>query len=641
MSQRLFLVFFIFCLFSLSLIVRTIYLQFGYDKRIVNLKNKQFKTKIHINSQRGKIWDRHGKELAVSISSYSLYAHPSKIKKKYETSRKLSKILKISFKKIRKKLNKKNFVWIQRKLSKEIRDKIQFLNIEGLNFIEEPKRIYPHERLLSQTLGFVGIDNKGLEGIEFKYNKELEAKKKTISLLRDARGRPLVSQGYFLTQHPQGNSLKLTIDQELQFFLEKELTNSIIKNQAKSALGVILEAHTSEILALANIPGYDANKPLKSPKNSRKNHIVNSTFEPGSTMKSFIIAGALEEKLIKPNTKIDCEDGSFQIDDRVITEAGGKKYSTLTVSDVLKHSSNICVAKISFLLGDKKVFKILKKFGFGQKTNVDLPGEQKGILKKPPLRKHHLSNISFGQGISVTALQVANAYTAIANGGFLNRPFIVKELINGSDGVKRKISNKVTKKRVLSQEVSEMMQLILTYAAPKASHINGFPVAGKTGTAQKVDFVKSGYKKNAFLSSFAGILPAHDPKFVIYIAIDEPQKKHYGSQVAAPVFAQLARYIARKAQLTPIFIDNPQILKKQNVSLDYKQEKALKKLKVLSSLYFQKMPDLIGFSLKESYHILKKRKIKVKIKGSGFVKRTYPHRGAILKKNQLVELILE
>ena len=645
MNSRLFFVVATFFVLSVTFILRAAYLQFGNDHRIERLKKRQFETQITIRSQRGSIKDRNGHDLAVSVSAYSLYATPSQVKNKGSTAKKLSKILKIKASQINKKLSspKRNFVWIKRQLSKKTKNKIEALKVQGLDFIEESKRIYPRERLLSQTLGFVGRDNQGLEGLEFKYEKELASATETkINFLRDAKGRPLVSEGFFLTKKKKGNSLKLTIDKEFQFFLEQELSASVLENDANSALGIILDAQTSEILAFANVPSYDLNNPLKISPIKRKNHLINSSFELGSTIKTFIVAEALERDLVRPNTKIFCENGELQVDDRIVKEAGVHKYGDLTVSDILKFSSNIGISKIAFQLGDQVVYEAFQKFGFGQKTQVDLPGEQSGIFKKPPWRLHHLSNISFGQGISATALQMANAYAAIANGGVLRRPRIVKAIIDGENGTIRSLRDTTKKpKRVLSKDVADIMRLMLNYAAPSAAQINGFPVSGKTGTAQKVDLVKGGYKKDAFLSSFAGFLPANDPRFVVYIMIDEPRKHHYGSQVAAPVFAKLASYIARKAQLPPTLIGSPHLLNTAELSLVEKQKEALKRLRTLSSHASEdSMPSLIGMSLREAYQALQNKNVKIKVKGHGFVTKTFPKTGASLKSKKTVELTL-
>ena len=561
-----------------TLLSRAFYLQLFHHEKLEKLKKRQFETFLRVNSQRGSIWDYKGKELAVTFTSYSLYANPQHIQDPYGTAKKLSPILKMSFRKIYRKFSrsKKSFVWLKRSLSKLTKKKIQKLKIKGLNFVEEPKRFYPSERLLSQVIGFVGQDSRGLEGLEFKYNKHLEGPKRKIHHLRDAKGRPLLLKGYFLTKDRRGSSLHLTIDSELQFVLEQELEKTVLQYQAKSAMGVILNAQNSEVLAMANIPSYDLNNPFVVSPFVRRNRVITDSFEPGSTVKTFIVASGLEEGLIKPSTLIDCENGQLQIGKHTIHEAAQKRYKFLNVSDILRFSSNIGAAKIAFRLGDKKVRETFENFGFSQLTGLRFTGETRGVLQRLPWSRHLLSNVSFGQGMSATALQVANAYAVIANGGLLKTPKIVKYIETDK---KKKVDFKTLQRRVISSETAGTLRLMLTESAPLVAYVKGFPVAGKTGTSQKVDFKKGGYKKAAYISSFAGFIPAYKPKFVIYIVIDEPQKSYYGSLVAAPVFARVATHAVQKAGLTPILIGEENIVKSKKTNWNKGlQKRALNKL---------------------------------------------------------------
>ena len=669
-SRRVVIIFLVLLGLWGLLIAKAIYVQVIPNDRLTQLREKSFKRIVHLKSRRGAIFDQNHRELAVSISSYSLYADPMVIKDPRRASRKLGRYFRRSSSRYYKKLKNKNkrFVWLARRLSKKHRDKIKSWKIHGLAFIEEPTRVYPNDQLLSHLLGFVGEEG-GLEGLELIYDDILRGENRRLRFYKDARGRPLLVNGQVFLDHPDGADLHLTIDSGLQFKLEKELHKAMDDFEASSAVGVVLDAETSAVLAMANLPTFNANKPTSFPDKIRRNRAVTDSFEPGSTFKTFTIAGALSHGVVQPNTKINCENGKLKIGRQIIHEADSEhKFDFLTVSGVLAQSSNIGSAKIAFKLGDKKLREFLESLGFGKKTGVDLPGEAKGILHKTPWRKHLLSNISFGHGVTATPLQMAAAYGAIANGGVLKKPYIVQSIVSSDSGVREDFGPEIVR-RVLTPELASTMKFMLAGATlPGATgvhgRVHGFPVAGKTGTAQKVRTDGRGYVPNQYISSFAGFIPVNKPKYVIYIAVDSPRKSYYGSQVAAPVFSRIASYAVLKAELAPVLLNPEDIISSQkttgrsiyaNPSEKTKIEKDNKKTKdkqiklqqkALASLHhidFKEgvVPPLMGLSLREAYRQIAGTDIQLKVRGSGVIAKMSPRVGQSLPRSKTVRVRLE
>ncbi len=612
-------------------IARAAFLQLWPNARLKSLQKRQFETVVTLNPRRGDVIDRNGHELAVSMTMYSLFADPKIIEQPKRVSKTLSKILKIPVSQVDDKLKnkQKRFVWIQRRIDKASRDSIAELKIRGLGFIEESERVYPNERLLSQVLGFVGGDGQGLEGLELRYNDELQAAQKKVSLARDARGRPLIVNGQVFTQAPDGADVQLTIDREMQFVLEQELSAVVRDHQADSAIGVVLDAQTSEILAMSSSPSFDPNKASEFSPDRRRSRAITDAFEPGSTMKTFLVAGAMARGLIQPNTRINTEGGSLRIGKRVINEADAKhRFDSLTVSEVLAYSSNVGAAKIGFKLGDKALLEILKDFGFGERTGIDLPGEARGIVQGLPWHEHLLANIAFGHGIASTALQVANAYAVIANGGFLRTPYVVKAVRDHESGDVIDSKPKTLRRVLADEHVAKMRMMLTGTTADGATGVNarvpGFPVAGKTGTAQKVNPNGRGYLRGGYISSFAGFLPANDPKFVIYIAVDHPRKDYYGSAVAAPVFSKVAKFAVRRAGLAPVMISRENMVQTKKVAARVEAPAAAVPAEPMGAV----VPDLAGLTLREVMSRVSGTGVSVKVQGQGFVTHTTPGFGS-------------
>ncbi len=655
MKSRIIFLFTCFLALWSVLLLRAMFIQIFPDGRLENLKRKQFETSIQIRTRRGAILDRNGKELAASVPAYSLFADPKLIKDSVTLSARLSKYLGIPRATLKKRLRdrERRFVWIRRQLDEKQRDQIRAWGEPGLGFIEEPKRVYPNGGLLAQVLGFVGSEGDGLEGLELQWNKNLQGQLKTVLLPRDARGRPLLQDGRSLTEVPDGSDLELTIDHEAQYTLEQELLSVVGRFQADSAVGVVMDAHTSEVLAMANVGG----------TNSRRNRIVTDSFEPGSTMKAFVVAAGLREGMLKPSTKYDCEGGRMKVGDKWISEAeANHKFGLMTVTEILALSSNVGAAKIAFQLGDERLYKALIDFGFGAKLGLELPGEARGILNPLPWRPHLLSNVSFGHAMTATPLQLTAAFAAIANGGVLRRPLLVRS-VHTPGSSEPQIFQAEEIRRVLTPSEAATMRLMLTAATEEKAtgflaRIPGYYVAGKTGTAQKVDNIKGGYKAGMYISSFAGFAPAHNPRFVIFIAVDSPKRSsYYGSQVAAPVFAKMAQYLVRRAGMPPVLISERNVIPKPAVNtLDELQAQAIQEMKRMTAAVVAPsvegdnvaavpakplFPNLLGLTLREALNRIRPNVNRVDIRGHGVVVRTVPPAGADFSKKRSVRLVLE
>ncbi|MCB0341390.1 MAG: cell division protein [Pseudobdellovibrionaceae bacterium] len=647
MNGRIVVIFVGFLALWSIVIVRAINLQLLPDEKLNQLRSRQFKQQITLNSRRGTITDRQGKELAITIPTHSLFADPKLIGNPMAVSQKLARYLQLSKKNLYRKIKDPNrrFVWIKRHLSEEQKTKINSWKEPGLAFIDESMRVYPNDRLLSQVMGFVNIDGRGLEGLELKYNKSLAGEGRALKVRRDARGRPLIRNGRWFTDQPEGSSLQLTIDSELQFVLERELEWALEKHDADGAVGVILDATTSEILAIANAPSFNLNLANQYGADIRRNKSVTDAFEPGSTIKTFVVAGSLKKGLSKPNSKYNCENGQLKIGRRTIGEADSThKFEWLTVSEILAKSSNVGITKMAFELGDSELLKVLKDFGFGQMADVDLPGESAGVLQALPWRPHLLSNIAFGHGMTATPLQVANAYAAIANGGTLNKPYIVKSIVDPESGDEQSFEPEKIR-QVLPQSEAAMLRLMLTgVTAPHGTGFNarvpGFPVAGKTGTAQKVNPTGRGYLPGGYVSSFAGFIPANEPKFVIYIAVDHPREEYYGSTVAAPIFSKVANYAVRKAGLSPIILSEKDVMGLPDQFRIEEFSKVSEKSNTVVTKAADTVPPVLGMSLREALRHFELGDKKLKINGQGVIQKTSPATGESFAKAKTIQIWL-
>ncbi len=522
----------VFRLFLIMFVEHEVYLQKA---------NMQHVKKEEILPKRGNIYDRTGRDLAVSLERDSLFIDPVLIKGN-ETINVLKNYIKnVDYSEIINDAeNNKRFIWIKRKLDDETAKKIKELKLQGVGFITEHIRYYPKGSIASHVVGFVNTDEEGIEGLEKYYNKYLKAEKTSKIVLRDATGKKLSDGNY---GEIRGNDVFLTLDEGLQYIVEKHLDEAMNKWHASSATIIMMEPFTGEILALANRPNYNPND-LKTIKNLSviRNRSITDLYEPGSTFKIVAASAALEEKIIKPTTKIDCAPGFIEVGGKKIKDV--HKYGVLTFEEIIQKSSNVGTIKIAMMLGREKLYDYIKKFGIGEKTGIDLPGEISGHIK--PVSKWSgtsIGAIPIGQEVAVTALQMLRAYSAIANGGYLVKPFIVSEIRSPDGNILYKAV--IQRDRILSEKTAYTMREILKRVTQEGgtattAKVEGNNVAGKTGTAQKYDPKIRKYSKDKFVSSFVGFIPAENPRIALIVVIHDPKGAHYGGVVAGPVFKAIS-----------------------------------------------------------------------------------------------------
>ena len=651
MSQRISILFVVFSVLFASLVFKAARLQVFPDARLEERYARQLNKLMQVEGRRGYIYDRNGQELAASVVAYSIYADPKLVRGARRLARRLAPILgeksDVLYQKL--KNRKRRFVWLARRQEERQRKQIEALQEPGLGVIEEPKRVYPNESLLANVLGFVGSSSQGLGGVEVHFESLLNGSEKSLSVQRDARGRPLFINGVLFQESPDGYNLHLSIEQALQHQLEVELKRVVELQRAKGAVGVILDAENAEVLAMANYPSFNPNEALRAPQEYRRNAAVTDPFEPGSTLKTFTIAAALREKIAKAESKYFCENGSFQVGRRKIREADTKhSFAWLSVEDILKKSSNIGTSKIAIELGDEALRRSLLDFGFGAKSSQDFPGESRGILPSLPWNRHLLSNISFGHGVAASPLQIANAYVAIANGGQLYRPSLLRK-ITDSEGRNIELRNPQILRRVLSPELSREMRRMLgrvteSGGTAEKARVEGFLVGGKTGTAQKVDLQTGQYQAGAYVANFAGIIPLDRPRLVIYLAVDEPQKDYYASEVVAPSFAKIASFAARHYGWKPSVSSSIRnAVTQRPTTQQWRKKKTIQSAVArvsedLRRQSWQTMPDLRGMSLREAMRELRAQGLDIEIYGQGRLSESLPRRGERLVADEKVKL---
>ncbi len=505
-------------------------------------KAKQQHIKVEeIQVRRGIIFDRQGRELALNLEVESLYCEPDNFVQDGKNIRKLASVISKEPDAVLTKIAKESkFVWIERKLEPDIVEKIKDLNIKGLGFVNEAKRVYPKGKLASHVLGFVGVDNQALEGIELQYNRYLKTRGGKIFFGRDAGGRTLSSG---VEKEAKGNNIVLTIDEGLQYIAEQAIEKAMLKWRAKAASVIMMDPFTGEILAFANRPAYDLNNPGKANDFEKRNRAITDYYEPGSTYKIVVGIGALEERVVRPDTLFDVSQGYIEVGGKIIHDV--HKHEILTFREVIQKSSNVGSVMIGKKLGKEKIYKYAKFFGFGEKTGIDLPGEVSGLVK-PPERWSgtSLGAMSIGQEIAVTPLQVLRAYSAVANGGFLVKPHVVSEIISPNGQLIISLRD-FEKKRIISPKTMATFKDILKSVVKEGgtgwnAYIEGNEVAGKTGTAQMIDPETKRYSREKYVSSFVGFVPAEKPEIALIVVVYEPRGQVYGSVVAAPVFREIA-----------------------------------------------------------------------------------------------------
>ncbi|OGS20449.1 MAG: hypothetical protein A2252_10470 [Elusimicrobia bacterium RIFOXYA2_FULL_39_19] len=533
----------IFLLFMFSLIVvRLLFLQVWNYQKLQNLVNAQVvQTKVQ-NSIRGTIYDRNQHVLAMNVKSYSISANSNLIEDKKEFSDKLSKCSGLNSAEIYKQISRKSgFSWIKRQYQSDKYDDLENLKMKGLNIQKTVNRYYPCKDLTAQLVGVVGIDGQGLSGIELYYDSLVKREKVVEVFNRDGMRNALRMSSLNGLKSPD---IVLFIDSTLQYIAGRELESAMKKTRAESGFIIMQNPKNGEILAVASYPNFNPNTDKIKTENL-VNPAIHKVFEPGSTFKIVTAAAALTERKYKPDDIIYCENGSFKYQDIEVNDH--EKYGYLSMDGLMAYSSNIGFAKVGMALGREKIYYWMKQFGFGNYTGSNFPGEQMGIVFNPFSSKWSSVSgltISFGQGICVTGLQMINAYSAIANGGKLYEPQIVKSVIDDNDNMVFDSEPRLIRE-VISTDVSEklkkMLNDVVEIGTGQLANVEGYSVCGKTGTAQKIDPKTKHYSTSKYIASFCGFLPMEDPQITILVVLDEPKTSYWASDVACPVFSRIAK----------------------------------------------------------------------------------------------------
>ena len=561
---RLYLIFIFFNLCLSFLILRLFYIQLIQTDFFTNLAIKQHDRVVTLPPKRGIIYDRHLKELAVTINLNSIYAVARDIpaKDKPVVAKSLSAILDLNYDYLQERLSRdKSFIWLARQVSPSLAWQVKNLNIKGVDFVSEHKRFYPGGSLASHIIGVTDIDNNGLEGIELLGNKYLRGKPGYRYLKHDGKRRWLPCLEYKYIPAVDGHDIVLTIDEIIQSIAERELDKVYKDLRAKGATIIIMEPRTGEILALANRPTYDLNNISQASMEERRNRAVTDFFEPGSTFKIVAASAALEEKAVSLEDRFFCENGTWPVAGHILHDH--TPHGWLTFKEVIVKSSNIGTVKVAQKLGADKIYKYMKLFGFGATTGVNLPGEVTGIVKHPrQWSKTTISAVPMGQEVTVTALQLLSAIACIANDGVMVKPMVIKYIREQKSG-RVKLFSPVQIRQVISPETSRLMKQILSEVVKegtgKLAQIPGYTVAGKTGTSQKIE--GKAYSHRKFIASFVGFAPVDDPKIAVVVMVDEPRPYYFGGTVAAPVFQKVASETLRYLSITSETNMLPQVKK--------------------------------------------------------------------------------
>ena len=529
-DKRMKIILLIFTSILLIIVLRVFYVQVVDYKKLSTLASDLWSRNLPIEASRGRILDRNGVVLADNITTTSLVLIPNQIKNKKEVTTKLAEILGVSFDEMKEHVYKETSIERVhpegRRLSYEVADKIEALNFDGVYLVKESKRYYPYDTMLSHVLGYVGIDNQGLSGIELQYDDYLTGENGAIKYFSDAKGNKLELTDLYI--EPQdGMDLQLTIDINIQKSVERELDNVVDMFNPDMALAVVMDPNTGEVLAMSSRPNFDPNNYQNyTTEELSRNLPIWATYEPGSTQKIVTTAAAVEEKVVDLFKDEFTDTGSVRVDTARIKcwKAGGHGHQTFL--QVLQNSCNPGFVKMGQLLGKEKLFHYLDLFGFGSKTGIDLNGEGEGIIF--PLDKVgniELATTAFGQGISVTPIQQVRAISAVINGGILLKPYVLKNILEPETGNVMEHNSKTEIRRVISEDTSKIMryalETVVALGGGKSAYIDGYRIGGKTGTAQKA--VNGSYLANNYIMSFVGIVPSNGPEAVLYIAIDNPK----------------------------------------------------------------------------------------------------------------------
>lgn len=645
---------------------RLFHLQFSQHGTLADRARQQQQSAIETNGQRGDLVDRQGQQLARTVQTVSLFLDPGGLDTAAldHTAAELSRVLGMNQAELARDFQKahaekRRFIWIARRLDAEQAAKVTALNLPGLQSQLEPKRYYPNGPLAAHVLGYVGLDGQGLGGVEQFYNSKIAGEPGRLFLERDAKGKPYES---FEIASKPGQTVVLTIDQTIQYQAEQALNAAIQRNRAKSGSVIVLDPKSGEILALANAPTFDPNNVAATKAETRSNWALQNIYEPGSTFKVVAFSAALEKHLVKPEDRIDCQMGAITVAGRVIRDHTA--FGTLTIAEALEKSSNVAAIKLGLRVGNDTMYDYMRRFGFGSKTGIELPGETVGIVRKVERwQASSIGSVAIGQEVGVTPVQMVAAFGALANDGVRIAPHLIREVRNAEGAVVYRAQPE--QRRVISSETAValrgMLEGVTLTGTARQAQLDGYSAAGKTGTAQKIDPRTRAYSATKHVASFVGFAPVSNPQVVIIVVIDEPAGAYHGGDVAAPIFREVAEQILPglgvmpdiETKSAPQLIaqnENPEVAAKRREEQARAEQERQATMPTVDSnggrsgevVYAPStkkamlMPDLRGRSVRDVARTCQQLGLQVEARGEGKVFKQSPAAGTEVSSGQTI-----
>lgn len=633
---------------AVAIEARLVFLQVVRHADLVARAERQHRRTTDAPAERGDILDRHGHVLATSVDADTIYAVPSEIGKPLEAAAALCRALGDCQPKDRQALverldKARAFAYVRRQVTPEQARRVAALNLDGVGFLKESKRFYPSGQLAASLLGWVGVDNTGLSGLEYTYDHQISGKKGTILILTDAR-RHAFSR--FERPPTSGSSIELTIDEYLQHVAERELRAGVVENRAAGGSAIVMDPHTGEILAMANWPTFDPNAYPEAPEGSRRNRAVQDLYEPGSTFKVVTASAAIEERVMPIDTMIDTNPGQIRIDrSRVVRDV--RNHGVLSFTDVIVESSNVGAIKIGFKIGTDRLSQYVQRFGFGRPVSRDFPGENAGIVWRPDKwTESALASVSMGYQVGVTPLQMAAAVSSVANGGQFVEPRVIRAIYRGNRRLE--VPHKVVRRSISADTAAVMttiMESVVERGTGKPARMLDYTVAGKTGTAEKL--INGRYSRTEYNGSFVGFLPSRAPVVTILVVIDSPHGPHgyFGASVAAPVFKRIAEAAMRYLAVAPTVDPLPPVLvarpdRPDSVADAGEPSPAPMPQVTLVAAAPGTVPDVRGLGARDAVHLLSRVGLTPHVSGDGVVTSQRPAPGEAIEPGAVCDLWL-
>jgi len=644
-AKRIYAIGAIFACFFGILGSRAIAFHIKDNENLERVALRQYRTAVRDSSRRGKILDAEGREMAIDVTTESFFANPKEIKNPVMASEKLSAALGIGRARLLDKLtSKRKFVWIKRRAEGEEVERVKELAIKGIYTMRESKRSYPNGTVGAQVLGAVGYDAEPLGGLELSYDDVLSSKSRSGDMKRDARGHlylsPVDEKGA-----EELRNVELSIDKTLQYIADRALAKGVKAARAEGGEAIVVDVKTGAVLAMSNMPTFDPNEYGRYPLSLWRNSAIVEPHEPGSTFKVITTAAALDAGVVKVDDEFDCENGKIKIGDDIVRDS--HPHRKLTFADVIKLSSNIGAYKVADRLGRSGLYDTIKAFGFGRETGIDLPGETAGILahhsKWSPVQ---FVTVAFGQGIATTSLQMTMAFASIANGGKLMKPYVVARITDQAGSTIKEMKPEVVGHPISDKTARTMVGLLRRVVEEGGTGVLAasyeYAVAGKTGTAQKVNYKTGTYADGKYYASFVGFAPADNPRIAVFVGVDEPKGQYYGGQVAAPVFRSIVEQTLHYLKVPATLIAQKDVA--EGTSLPPPADMAelpvvvsgddAGKQVVKHDGDYWRIPDLRGLTMRGVLNASGEADIEWKFMGSGIAVRQIPEAGSLVRAGE-------